>query len=177
MIEIAGATQGVGATNGAAKGATNTAAMERARAPADPALAHGAELGPLQRSCLVVLRAQWSSLAVVGMDPGARAQAFADTLAEVSRAYRLAPVRVLAGAAPSASQLAAVQDELSARGGAGRVVVAVDDAARGPGGAPLLVHAEAVVFVVRLGATELRAVEQLAELVGRERVLGCVVTR
>jgi hypothetical protein len=177
MIEIAGVTPG--ATNGAAAPTANTAvnaAAERARAPAAEA-APLAEIGPLQRACLALLRGGWSSLAIVATDASAPARALAAALADVARAQRLRPVRVLDGAADSPAAVAALQDELGRRSGDGRTVVALDDPRTNPGALALAVHAEAVVLVVRLGASELRAIEETVGLVGRERVLGCVVAR
>jgi hypothetical protein len=177
MIEIAGVTAGAatGTPNAATNGAANGAARERVRAAAD---APPAEAGPLQRTCLAVLRGAWTTLAIVSADALSPAQPLATGLADVARAYRLRPVRAVDGSTASPGQLAHLQDELAAaRGAEGRLVVAVGDPRRNPGAVPLLVHAEAVVIVVRLGATELRAVEEIVGLVGRERVLGCVVAR
>lgn len=179
MIDIAGATAGSapGTANGATNAATNGAVKERGRsAPAADAAAPAAS--PLQRTCLAVLRGGWTTLAIVAADPAAPAQPLASALAEVARAYRLRPVRAVDAAGASPSRIAQLEDELAAaRGGEARLVVTVDDPRGSPGSAPLLVHAEAVVVVVRLGATELRAVEELVEIAGRDRVLGCVVAR
>ncbi len=179
MIDIAGATAGTapGTANVATNGASNGAAKERARttpvADAAPAAA-----GPLQRTCLAVLRADWSTLALVAADPAAPAQPLANAMVEVARGYRLRPVHAVDAAGATAARAAQLRDELAAaRGGDGRLVVTVDDPRASPAAVPLLLHAEAVVIVIRLGATELRSVEQLVELAGRARVLGCVVAR
>ncbi len=181
MIEIAGVTAGAAgssaAPNAATNGAANGAAKEHVRAPAAPGAAFP-EVGPLQRTCLAVLRGEWTTVALVATDPSAPARPLADALADVSRAYRLRPLRVLDGAGASPAEVAQLQDELAAaRGGGGRVVACADDPRTSPGAVPLLVAAEAVVLVVRLGATAMRAVEELVEIVGRERVLGCVIAR
>ncbi len=178
MIEIAGATPGSAAGHApATNSATNGATKDRLRAPDLAAGAPLADVGPLQRSCLAVLRAGWTTLAVVATDPSAPGHAFAAALAELARSHRLRPVRVLDGAVASSAEIAALQDALSARGGEVRTVIALDDPHRTPAAAPLLAHAEAVVLVVRLGASDLAAVEETVELVGRERVLGAVVAR
>jgi hypothetical protein len=180
MIEIAGAPAGSAAvpntaTNTAANGA---AAKERVRSTADAPAAAFPEVGPLQRICLAVLRAEWTTVALVAADPSAPVRPLADALADVSRAYGLRPLRILDGAGASPAHVALLQHELSAaRAGDGRVAIAIDDLRKTPGGVPLVVQADAVVLVVRLGVTALRDVEETAELVGRERVLGCVVAR
>ncbi len=181
MIEIAGATGPAGspaASNTATNAATNGAAKERVRVPAAPADAAYPELGPLQRTCLAVLRGEWTTVALVATDPSAPVKALADALSDVSRAYRLRPLRILEGSDPTSARTAQLQDELAAaRAGEGRVAVALGDPRTSPGAVPLLVAADAVVLVVRLGATAMRAVEEIVEVVGRERVLGCVVAR
>ncbi len=182
MIEIAGAPAGSAAapntaTNAAGNGATNGAVKERVRSAADAPGAELPDVGPMQRICLAVLRRDWTTVALVAADPSAPVRPLAHALAEVSRAYRLRPLRIVDGAGASPGQVALLQDELAAPRGDGRVAIALDDLRRSPGGLTLLAHADAVVLVVRLGATALGDVEETAELVGRERVLGCVVAR
>lgn len=179
MIDFAGAPAGSPAVpNTATNGATNGAAKDRGWTPADVGGAAVPGVGPLQRTCLAVLRGDWTTVALVATDPSAPVRPLADALADVSRAYRLRPLRIVDAAGASAAQVAHLQDELAtSRVGEGRVVVAVDDLRRSPGGVPLVVQADAVVLVVRLGATALRDVEETVELVGRDRVLGCVVAR
>lgn len=181
MIEIAGAPAASSAapntaTNTAANGA-NGAAKERGWTAADAAGAAFPQVGALQRTCLSVLRGDWTTVALVATDPSAPVRPLADALADVSRAYRLRPLRVLDGAGASPAQVARLQDELAADRGEGRVAIAVGDLRTSPGGVPLAVQTDAVVLVVRLGASALRDVEETVELVGRERVLGCVVAR
>jgi hypothetical protein len=178
MIEIAGAPAGSAAVpNTATNAATNGAAKERVRGPAEAAAAFP-DVGPLQRTCLAVLRSDWTTIALVATDPSAPVRPLADALADVTRAYRLRPLRILDAAGASPAEVARLQDELAAsRAGDGRVAIAIDDLHKTPGGVPLAVQADAVVLVVRLGATALRHVEEAVELVGRERVLGCVVAR
>jgi hypothetical protein len=161
MIEIAGATQEL--------------VRPRAEVPQAPT----AETTDLRRACLAVLRAEWSSLAVVAADVATAAQAVAAELAEVARAYRLRPVQVLTGAGASAAQIPILQDELAAAGSGreARVVVTLGDPRADQATAPLLVHVDAALLVVRLGTSEVAAVEEIVGLVGRERVIGCVVAR
>jgi hypothetical protein len=161
MIEIAGATQEL--------------VRPRAEVPQAPT----ANVTDLRRACLAVLRTEWSSLALVVAEPGAAGQAVAAELAELARAYRLRPVQVLSGAGASQAQIPLLQDELAAAGGGreARVVVTLADPRSDPASAPLLVHVDAAVLVVRLGASEIATVEEIVGLVGRERVIGCVVVR
>jgi hypothetical protein len=164
MIEIAGATQ-----------EAQELVHPRTEAPRAPA----GEVTDLRRTCLAVLRAEWSSLALVDADAGAAGELVAAQLTELAHAYRLRPVRVLPGSGVSAPQIALLQDELAAarRGGEARVVVTLGNPRADPASVPLLVHADAAVLVVRLGASELGTIEEIVGLVGRERIIGCVVAR
>src|SRR5512134_136524 len=80
--------------------------------------------GSLQRSCVDVLRREWTILALVAAGPGVPARAVASALVDTARSYRLRPVRIVNGSGVPAQQLAALLDELgSARGGDARTVV------------------------------------------------------
>lgn len=162
MIEIAGTT-------------TTTKELVQPRAELDEApVAVDPEL---RRACLAALREEWSSLVLVAMDAAA-GQAVAGAIAELARAYRLRPVRVLAGAGAGPAQVALLQDQLAAaRDAEARVVVTVGDPRASPAAGMLLVHAGAALLAVRLGATELPSIEEAVALAGRERILGCVVAR
>jgi hypothetical protein len=160
MIEIAGTTN------------------ELVRPRADVTDAPRNDDAALQRSCLAVLREEWSVLALVAAGPGVPARAVASALVETARSYRLRPVRSLNGAGVPAQQLGPLLDELAAaRGGETRTVVALDDPRAVPSCAPLLVAADASILLVRLGASELRALEETVALAGRERVLGCFLVK
>jgi hypothetical protein len=142
--------------------------------PVDAARGDAATLQANQRSCLAVLRAEWSTLALVSTEAGASGKAFARALVETARTYRLRPVKDLSAAEPA--QVPQLGDALAAaRGGDSRAVMAVEDPVANPAGAPLVLAADAVLLLVRLGTTDLRSVEQIAELAGRERVIGCVI--
>ncbi len=149
---------------------------ELASQRAEVAEASRGDLTLVQQCCLAVLREKWSTLALVATDRGTPARAASAALVEVARLFRLAPVRALSAAGASAPQVAQLVDELKGpREGAGRALVALDDPRTNPAGAPLLVAVDAVLLAVRLGASELRSIEEIVELAGRERVLGCVV--
>lgn len=135
--------------------------------------------GPVEvhRWWLGVLRARWTTLAVVPTAPGTTARAAARDLVGAARAYRLGPVRLLVAEGAQQDQIGRLLDELAAGAkGDARTVVAVDDPLARPAVLPLVVAADAALLLVRLGRSDLRAVRAAAELVGRERV-GCVVLR
>ncbi len=130
----------------------------------------------VQRTCITVLRAGWSTLALVAMDAQMPARELADALVETARAYRLRPVRALHAVGAGAAQVTHVLDTLAeAGGGDARTVITVDDPLANPHHMPLAVAADAALFVVRLGASTIDSVDAMAKVVGRERVVGCVV--
>jgi hypothetical protein len=137
----------------------------------------GSAVPELQRTCLAVLRAEWSTLAVVAVDARTGAVELASALADTARAYRLGRVRTLnASGGEAAVQPSRLLDTLAeTRGTDVRTAIALGDPNADPERIPVLLAADAVVLVVRLGTSAIRAVEALVELVGRERVVGCVV--
>lgn len=127
---------------------------------------------------LAVLRAEWSTLAVVAADGGAPAAAVASGLADLARSYRLPAVRALDASGPAAPELAQLQAEIAApRAGEARLAIAVDHPRAQPSYVPLLAQVDAAVIVVHLGTATMEAIEEVVALVGRERVLGCIVAR
>jgi hypothetical protein len=158
MIEIAGTTN------------------ELVRPRADVADAPRSEPAAFQRSCVAVLRAEWSTLALVSAGADLPGRAIASALVETARSCRLRPVRILNGAGVPAPQLPTLLDELAlGRGGETRTVITLADPRAEPACAPLLVAADAALLLVRLGTSELRALEEAVSLAGRDRVVGCLV--
>jgi hypothetical protein len=134
------------------------------------------EEATLEGCCFTVLHAEWSTLALVATEPAAPSRAIAAALVDAARSYRLGQIRVLDATGDAAADVARLVDDLAApRGEAGRVVVTVPHPSAACG--PILVAVDAVLLLVRLGASRLRAVREAMELAGRARVLGCVVVR
>lgn len=130
----------------------------------------------LQRMSLTVLRADWSTLAVVATDPRTPAWEIANALVDAARAHRLRAVRAVNGLGAQAAQVTRLMEPIAVPDGAdARTVIAVDDPVANPACMPLVVAADAVLLLVRLGSSKSSSVEAMTELVGRERVVGCVV--
>jgi hypothetical protein len=130
----------------------------------------------LQRMSLTVLRADWSTLAVVATDPRTPAWEIANALVDAARAYRLGAVRAVNGRGAAAAEVTRLMEPLAGPNGTEvRTVIAVDDPLANPACMPLVVAADAVLLLVRLGSSRSSSVEAMTELVGQERVVGCVV--
>lgn len=130
----------------------------------------------LQRTCVAVLRGGWSTLAVVATDSRTPALELVNALVDTARQYRLAPIQPLNGAGANSVQVARLMDAMGeARGRNARVAIAVDDPVANPARMPIVVAADAVLLLVRLGTSTIRSIEAMADLVGRDRIVGCVV--
>lgn len=125
----------------------------------------------------------WRTLALAPVDAGTSTADAAAALADAARRLDGAPVTFMVLASPMAAdaeQLVRQPDERAfalAKGGASkaRTVVSVPPILSDPRAASVLKEAEAVVIFARLGESPIRDIQRLVRLVGRERVVGCVV--
>ncbi len=128
---------------------------------------------------------RWTSLALVPVDEGGSAAAVATSLAEVGRRLHDAPVTFFVMADPidynSAgkiiSAVAAVGKGTTALTVAptGRVIVAVQPVVSEPLGLAVTQGADAVVLCVEMRRDRLAAARKTIELVGRDRIAGCLL--
>ena len=116
----------------------------------------------------------WSSLAVVPADPGGNAVAIARALAEVGTRLGEAPVVAVAA---EALDYASARDllELQRRAGSAQLVLALPPVLVEPLGLAVAREADAVLLTVVRGRTRLADVRRTVELLGRERLVGCVL--
>jgi hypothetical protein len=116
----------------------------------------------------------WGSLAVVPCDPAGNAAEIARALAEVGTRLGEAPVVAVAA---EALDYASARDllELQRRTASTRVVLALPPVLVEPLGLAVARAADAVLLTVVRGRTRLADVRRTVELVGRERLLGCVL--
>jgi hypothetical protein len=146
--------------------------------PPVPAPLPGFELQELWFS---TLRAEWSSLAVVPAHAGGSAYEIARALAEVGTRHRGSPVRLVKADAEDLLQTAQLVDNLSRsaaqttvrRGGA--VIVAMEPVVKNPLGMAVALAVDAILVTIELGVTDLASARRTIELLGRDRLLGCVV--
>jgi hypothetical protein len=124
---------------------------------------------------LSLLRGGWRAIVAVPADPHTSARPCVEAFADIQRFYDLGPVLVrdASGASVTAGEQAAAEVE-AALGVGARAVTAVDFPLTNPSGLPLLMKADAILLVVRYGATDVGSSRVVVDLVGRERILGCV---
>ena len=128
------------------------------------------------------LRAEWTSLAVVPAHAGGSAYEIARALAEAGSRHRGVPVRLVKADQDDLAQTAQFVDSLSRKSGGasavkrgGEVIVAVDPVVDNPLGIAIALAADAVLVTIEMGVTDLASARRTIEMVGRERLLGCVV--
>jgi hypothetical protein len=126
----------------------------------------------------------WSSLAILPAGPGESALGVANALYDVGALVSGGPMRLLDARAvtlsTSASFILNMSSLVSApgerrQGGTQRALVVLASVLEQMAGIPIVLAADAVVLTVVLGKTTLESARQTLELVGAERVLGCIL--
>jgi hypothetical protein len=121
-----------------------------------------------------LLRESWSCLAVVAVGPGVEAGGVVDAFATVCAALER-PFRTTEALDGGAAEGARVASEIATSVAAGaRVVVELRRPLEGAGATAVVAAADAVLLVVRYGASETADVADTVERIGRDRILGCV---
>jgi hypothetical protein len=136
-----------------------------------------------QELWFTLARSRWNSLALVPADPADSTAGVVAKIADVGRRLRHTPVTflVMAGAIEFASAGKFVSAVARNDGNAGeeplpsRVVIAVPSVIAEPLALAVTDAADVVVLYVRKGTTRRKSVERTIEMVGRDRILGCVL--
>lgn len=122
-----------------------------------------------------LLRGSWSSLAVVPADQGISAKVVTKALSEAVRAHGGGALAMIDATGASVAEGALLAKELASTIGAGsRAVVTVDSLMESLGGVALVRDVEAVLLVVRLGASNFDSVQSTIDIIGPGRILGSV---
>ncbi len=128
-------------------------------------------------------RTRWNSLALVPADEGESTAGVATALADVGRRLRNTPVTflVVAGSIDYASAgkfVSAVTGKGAAsdEAPASRVIVSVPPVVVEPLALAITDAADAVAICMRKGSTHLSSAERTIQLVGRDRIVGCVLS-
>ena len=135
----------------------------------------------LQELWFATLRSEWASLAVIPAHAGGSAFEIARALAEAGSRHRGTPVRLVKADANDLAQTAQFVDSLSRKSGGGstkrggEIIIAVDPVVENPLGIAIAFAADAVLVTIELGVTDLASARKTIEMIGRERLLGCVV--
>jgi hypothetical protein len=129
-------------------------------------------------------RRPWKSVVLVPTEAGTSAAAIATSLSEVGRRLRETPVTFFVVADPldpsSAARIASgiVSETTPASDRpAGQVIVAIQPVITEPLGVAIAQAADLAVVCVELGWSTTASVRRTLELLGRDRVAGCVLIR
>lgn len=130
----------------------------------------------LQLMWLSLMEKDWSSLAIVPAEPRLSPLRVASALEEVVEFFPVGPCRILDATGRPVEDGAQLAEEVqgASRPGGIRTVVAVDPLLQALGGFRAVQAAQAALLVLRLG-TDFVSAERTIGLVGREKILGCVV--
>ncbi len=128
----------------------------------------------------------WRTVVLVPADPGVSTVHIADALGDVARWLREPPATIVTMSDPlayiEATQLGP-RIPLEDQGGTGRsaasgkVIVAVQPVVVEPLGLAVTRTADAVVLCIEKGRSRLASVRRTIELIGRERISGCIFVR
>jgi hypothetical protein len=127
-------------------------------------------------------RSRWASLAIVPADAGESSAGLATALADVGRRLRNTPVTFLvmagsvdyASAGKFVSSVAGKGERAPHEFPTSRVIVAVPPVIIEPLALAVTDAADAIAIYVRKGSTHLDAATRTIELLGRDRIIGCV---
>lgn len=138
----------------------------------------------IQALWFALARRNWTSLVLVPADRGGSAASIATALADVGRRLSETPVTFFIMADPvnyasagnmlSASGSTGPGSELLVVAPAGRVIVAIQPVVVEPLGLAVTQATQTVVLCIEAGRTRLAAARRTVELIGRERVAGCL---
>ena len=138
----------------------------------------------IQELWFALAHRSWSLLTVVPAGAGASAAAVAISLADVGRRLREVPVSFLimaesidyptAGRVVRALGAAGRKEEGPQADGASKLVIAIPSVVSEPLGLVVAKAADAVVLCIEKGRTTMPEARRTIELIGRDRIAGCL---
>ncbi|MBF5042600.1 hypothetical protein FGE12_09325 [Aggregicoccus sp. 17bor-14] len=129
----------------------------------------------LQQLWFTLLREPWSTLVVMPSHPGGSSIELTRALAEVARMHRGSPPMVIDARGAELGRAPHFIIDMSTHvDNGGMVLVAADAVVENQVGIPLALAANAVLLTVTLGQADVASAERTLELLGRQRILGCV---
>jgi len=128
----------------------------------------------MQRLWSSVARREWSSLVLVPVSPNASAKSIADGMMAIGSLFRPRP-KVFAGEGAGLPDGPRIAEEMKEHAQAGGTAIAtVDPVVSSLAGIPVVLAADVAVLIVPLGEADLGSARSTIEIVGQDRILGCV---
>jgi hypothetical protein len=157
----------------------------------------------LQELWFATRRRDWKSLVLVPATPGRSAYPLAKALGEVGGIVRMSPVQVVNAEGLDLPRIAALVESMTIASAASSVwvssgvdklgpaaaqtpasrqqdpamIVVIEPVAQNPLALPVALASDAVLLVLDLGASLLDEARHTIELIGRDRLVGCVLVR
>jgi hypothetical protein len=138
----------------------------------------------IQELWFALANRRWSMLVVIPVGSGATAASVAISLADVGRRLREMPVTFLVMAEtidyPTAGRIVRTlgaggrKDEDSEAGSASKLVIAIPSVLTEPLGLVVAKAADAVVLCIEKGHTTMPDAHRTIDLIGRDRIAGCL---
>jgi hypothetical protein len=123
-----------------------------------------------------VQRFPWSSLALVPVSPGRSCRKLAQVLVKVASLESSgSPVSLIDAAGVELNDLSSLSAKVaSGVAGGRRTVILADPVTHDPAAVPVARRADAVLLCIELGRAQVADAQRAVELIGRERIIGCV---
>jgi len=132
----------------------------------------------IQQLWFALRRKEWSSLAVIAVEPNTSARFIAEGLAAVGELHRGVPVKLVNGEGATVAASSRLAVALSTHVAAGAMAIAVlDSVVENQAGIPVALTADAILLAVSLRRSKRSSLERTLELLGKDRVLGTVAIR
>lgn len=132
----------------------------------------------IQRLWFALVKRPWRSLVLAAANPGGNSWEIAEALAEVGQLHWGTTIKLMDAEGAALTESAALVAEMTTCAAAGKpVFVAVGSLVENLAGVPLAHAADAVVLCVTLGTADFSSARRSVELIGADKILGCVALR
>ena len=132
----------------------------------------------IQQLWLALLKRPWTSLVLASANADGSSWEVAEALAEVGQMHRGRPIKLMDAEGAALTEAAALVTEMTSHAAGGKpVLVAVGSLVENLAGVPLARAADAVLMCVTLGEAHFASAKRTVELIGAEKIVGCVALR
>ncbi len=132
----------------------------------------------IQHLWLALLKRPWTSLVLASANPDGSSWEVAEALAEIGQMHRGRPIKLMDAEGATLTESAALVAEMTGHAAAGKpVLVAVGSLVENLAGVHLARAADAVLVCVTLGTALFTNAKRAVELIGSEKIIGCVALR
>jgi hypothetical protein len=132
----------------------------------------------IQRLWFALLKRPWRSLVLASANSSGNSWEIAEALAEVGQLHWGTTIKLMDAEGAALTETASLVAEMTTYAASGKpVFVAVGSLVENLAGVPLVHASDAVILCVTLGAADFDNARRTVELIGADRILGCVALR